>query len=641
MFSLKRGTKTAVEARRKAMRFHPTSRIGGRLAMALVSTQLFPSHSNFSSNLTVTAFSSSFCIQRVNALADGRRGYSSSLELGMSKMNQSFETWSFDKPCKTMAWSPLSVADLAASGSELDVNWTDDADLVFLGVFAPGSDNSENEEEDDSKDEEVVEPTFVGATKNLDESLGGALSNLMIENFEDFKNGAEVGTTLPTFRTYVDGKAKRYIIVGLGSEPKESEPLGSIGSAVGTAIATKCDMEKKVVRAKFLLPESIVSDGKNLKDMASAFYSTLYADNRHRTGKKVVTPAEDLRSLTLLADSPSSSESIQDSLDAGKMIATGMHMTKDIVNAPHNVLNSESLAETANRLAEESGGSLKCKILGKKECEERGMGAYLGVARGSETEPQFIHITYTPLEGDIKKKVGVVGKGLLFDTGGYNIKTSMMELMKFDCGGAAAVLGAARAVGALKPPGVECHFVVAACENMINERAFVPSDILTASNGKTIEVLNTDAEGRLTLADALVYCDKELDCESIIELSTLTGACMIALGKKVCGVWTNNDDLAEELKDVSKVTEEKSWRMPMEKSYNEQIKSKVADLTNLGLPYGGSITAALFLQNFVNKKKPYAHIDIAGPVWDDKSGATGFGAKLATEWIRRQGESDK
>jgi leucyl aminopeptidase len=201
--------------------------------------------------------------------------------------------------------------------------------------------------------------------------------------------------------------------------------------------------------------------------------------------------------------------------------------------------------------------------------------------------------------------------------------------------------GAARAVAALQPPGVEAHFVVAACENMINEKAIVPSDVLTASNGKTIEILNTDAEGRLTLADALVYCDKELDCESIIELSTLTGACMIALGKAVSGVWTDNDDLAKELEDISKTTEEKSWRMPMEKSYNKGLESKIADLSNLGDRYGGAITAALFLQNFVNKKKPFAHIDIAGPVWDDSLGATGYGAKLVTEWVRRSGESKK
>ncbi len=513
--ALQRGTKS-----RNAMRFYATSRSKGGIAMALVSTGLLAPQNKLSSSLGVTAFSSSFSLPQAHALTDGR-GYSSSSELAMSKMNQSFDTWSFDEACKTMAWSPVPVAELAASGSD-----SDDADLVFVGVFAPASDDSEEKDED--AEEEVVEPTLEGATKELDESLGGAISNLMIENFKDFKNGATAGGTLPTLRMYADGKVKRYIVVGLGSEPKEDKPL-EIGSAVGKALASKCDAEKKVVTAKVLLPESVGSDTKNLKDLSSAFYTGLYADNRHRTGKKVVTPAEDLKSLTVVSDG-ASAESMKEALDTGKMIATGMSMTKDIVNAPHNVLNSESLADTAKRIAEESGGSLKCTVLGKEECEERGMGAYLGVARGSETEPQFIHITYTP-EGPVNKKVGIVGKGLLFDTGGYNIKTQMMELMKFDCGGAAAVLGAARAVGALKPEGVEAHFVVAACENMINDKAVVPSDILTASNGKTIEVLNTDAEGRLTLADALVYCDKELDCESIIELSTLTGACMVALGK--------------------------------------------------------------------------------------------------------------
>jgi len=213
-----------------------------------------------------------------------------------------------------------------------------------------------------------------------------------------------------------------------------------------------------------------------------------------------------------------------------------------------------------------------------------------------------------------------------------------MELMKFDCGGAAAVIGAARAVGALKPEGVEAHFIVAACENMISAKAVVPSDILTASNNKTIEILNTDAEGRLTLADALVFADKECGCEKIIELSTLTGACMVSLGTKICGVWTDNDDLAKEIDTVSKATGDKSWRMPLAKEYADLLKSKIADISNLGGPYGGAITAALFLTEFVDKKKPFAHIDIAGPVWDKESGATGFGAKLVTEWVRKQGE---
>ncbi|KAG7361343.1 leucyl aminopeptidase [Nitzschia inconspicua] len=610
----------------------PTSRrlAKGGLAMALATTSQLVVPAYVSRHLAVTAFSSSFQVQQARAI-------SSTTQLGMSsKMDQSFVTWSFDEPCKTMSWSPLSSASLMVESKSDE--WDEDADLVFVGVFSPKKDKNKEQEEDDGDETEDEEPTVTlsGGAKDLDDKLGGALSNIMSENAKAFKNGAKAGSTTPTLRVFADGKAKRYIVVGLGSPPDEGKAFEGVGSAVGKALASKCDAEKKVATAKFLLPSSVAADEACMKDLSATFYSTLYVDNRFRTGKKVKTPAEDLKSLSLITDGDSPS-GLETALEAGSKLATGVCMTKDIVNAPHNVLNSVSLADTAKRLAEESGGSLKCTILGKKECEERGMGAYLGVARASETEPQFIHITYTP-QGDVKKKVGVIGKGLLFDTGGYNIKTSMMELMKFDCGGAAAVLGAARAVGALKPPGVECHFVVAACENMISDKGVVPSDILTASNGKTIEVLNTDAEGRLTLADALVYCDKELDCESIIELSTLTGACMVALGKSVCGVWTDNDDLAEELKDVCKVTEEKAWRMPLEKSYNELLESKIADIKNIGTRYGGSITAALFLQNFVSKKKPFAHLDIAGPVWDDKTGATGYGAKLVTEWVRRQGE---
>jgi leucyl aminopeptidase len=170
---------------------------------------------------------------------------------------------------------------------------------------------------------------------------------------------------------------------------------------------------------------------------------------------------------------------------------------------------------------------------------------------------------------------------------------------------------------------------------MINDKAFVPSDVLTASNGKTIEIGNTDAEGRLTLADALVYADKEVGCDSILELSTLTGAGQIALGMIVCSMFTADDDLAKDLESASKVSGDRLWRMPLVKEYNEQLKSNIADINSCGTGYGGAITAALFLQNFVSSKKPFAHIDIAGPVWDTKIGATGFGAKLVTEWVSK------
>jgi len=310
---------------------------------------------------------------------------------------------------------------------------------------------------------------------------------------------------------------------------------------VGSTLASLCDAAKNIKTCSVVLPCSLLMDDdgndRSLVDMTSEFYSALYSDNRYRTGDNVKKMAETLQSVFIVAEggsgmSDSAKSNANTAIQTGKALANGVCMSKDIVNAPHNVLNSESLANVARKIAEESGGTITCKILGKEECEKRGIGAYLGVARGSETQPQFIHLTYTPKSGNVSKRVGIVGKGLLFDTGGYNIKTAGMELMKFDCGGSAAVLGAARAVGELAPEGVEAHFIVAACENMINDKAIVPSDVLIASNGVTIEVLNTDAEGRLTLADALVYADKEVGCESIIELSTLTGSCMVALGKK-------------------------------------------------------------------------------------------------------------
>jgi len=493
------------------------------------------------------------------------------------------------------------------------------------------------------KENGEIKVSLKGIANDLDEKLNGALSDLMKENHKTFKNGGNVGITTPTLRIMSVGengnsKVKRYILVGLGKPSKfeEYETLSKLGSS----IASKCDLEKGVSSCSVLLPESIPQNS-TWSSISTALYSNLYSDNRYRTSSKKKILAEELKEMKFIQESTTEQEEISNQrnkeLQYGINLAKGIFLAKDIVNAPHNILNSVSLANTAKKIASESNGILTCKVLGKKECEARGMGSYLGVARGSETEPQFIHITYKPKSGKIHRKVGVVGKGLLFDTGGYNIKTAMMELMKFDCGGSAAVLGAARAIGILQPEGVEAHFVVAACENMINEKAMVPSDVLTASNGKTIEVVNTDAEGRLTMADALVYVDKELGCEKIIELSTLTGACMVALGKSICGVWTSDDDLAAELSEVSKKTCEKSWRMPLETSYNEQLESKIADISNCGTRYGGAITAALFLQHFVDDKVPFAHIDIAGPVWDDNKGATGYGAKLVTEWVKRQG----
>jgi len=565
-------------------------------------------------------------------------GLSTSLGMGAEKTDK-LTSWTFDEPCDIMGMNSMPTTTLSFSDeSKLE----DDTDLIILGVFAPPESDDKDDDSTSEKDEKdkTVEPMLVGRVKELDEDFSGAITELMMDNYEAFKNGAKAGSLTPTLRSIIPGsKTKRFTVLGLGEEGKDIDD--GYFAKLGREIALRCDAEKKISKCTIVLPSGITLQDKSLFDVSTEFYSTLYSDNRYRNGDKVEKKVEDLLSVTIIADGGVEDLSAaNDALASGKLMAEGVSLSKDIVNAPHNILNSESMANLARQIAADSDGTMTCKVLGKEECEARGMGAFLGVARGSETDPRFIHLTYTPKSGKASKKIGIVGKGLLFDTGGYNIKVAGMELMKFDCGGSAAVFGAAKAIGALAPDNIEAHFFVAACENMINEKAMVPSDILTASNGKTIEIINTDAEGRLTLADALVYADEEVGCDSIIELSTLTGACMVSLGLNICGVWTADDELAAELAQVSKVTGEKSWRMPLEEEYNDQLKSKIADISNCGTRYGGAITAALFLQNFVSEKVPFAHIDIAGPVWDDKLGATGFGAKMVTEWICMKGKKE-
>ena len=313
--------------------------------------------------LTVTAFSIAGVQQ---AKSSSFRSISTSKS--MSKMDQSFPTWSFDEPCRSMAWTELAPGSLKSAPYSDD--WASDADLVVVGVFAPKKED-DDESSDDKKDEEpTVE--LSGAAKAMDEKLGGALSDMMKEHAKEFKNGASAGSTTPSLRILADGKMQRYVVLGLGTEPGEDGPEG-VGAAIGKAVASKCD-EEKVATAKVLLPETVGENSSVFTDIGSSFYSTLYSDNRFRTGDKVKQAGEKLSTVTFITEGTDGSAA-GPALETGKKVATGIHMTKDIVNAPHNILNSESLADTAKRLADESGGTLKCTILGKAECEERGMGA--------------------------------------------------------------------------------------------------------------------------------------------------------------------------------------------------------------------------------------------------------------------------
>lgn len=321
----------------------------------------------------------------------------------------------------------------------------------------------------------------------------------------------------------------------------------------------------------------------------------------------------------------------------GEIIAEAVNWTRDLVNEPGSVMTPYRLAELAQGLAKD--GDVTCKILGPKECEKQKMRLLLAVSMGSTMEPRFIHLTYKP-KGKEKprRKLVLVGKGVTFDSGGLSLKPgNSMQDMKTDMAGAAAVLGVARALPAL---GIkdEVHLLVPTCENMPSGSSYRVGDVVTGMAGKSVEILNTDAEGRLILADALAYAVK-LGADEIIDLATLTGACMVALGPHVAGVMGNDRAMVERFMAAARRAGEEVWPLPLPRRLKEQLKSPVADLKNVGDRWGGALTAGLFLQEFVDKTT-WIHVDIAGPANADKEwghirkGGTGFGVTAVLEYLR-------
>ncbi|WP_036484522.1 leucyl aminopeptidase [Myxosarcina sp. GI1] len=478
------------------------------------------------------------------------------------------------------------------------LDWT--GDLLAVGIF-------EGETE------------LAGDLAKLDDKLAGIVKELIAE--EEFEGKA--GSTI-TSRVGNKNPVRKIALVGLGK--LEDLKLDSWRSAAA-AIARLAAKEKSL---GISLPVGSEAADKIAQAMAEAIVLALHQDNRFKSepeDKQTKLETVDLIGLNG-----------QDGAVAkGETIASGVILARELVNAPANAIDPVAMAETAQKLAEECG--LAIEILERDACEqfEQGMGAYLGVAQASDLPPKFIHLTYKP-DGTPKKKLAIVGKSVTFDSGGLNLKVSGsgIETMKMDMGGGAATLGAAKAIAQLKPD-VEVHFICAAAENMISGHAMHPGDILKASNGKTIEVNNTDAEGRLTLADALVFAEK-LEVDAIVDLATLTGACIVALGNNIAGLWSTDDSLAEQIKTAAESAGEKFWQLPMEEKYFEGLKSQIADMKNTGPRAGGSITAALFLKQFI-KDTPWAHLDIAGPVWSDKpdgidnKGATGFPVRTLVNWV--------
>ncbi|CAD5373748.1 aminopeptidase A, a cyteinylglycinase [Rubrivivax sp. A210] len=360
--------------------------------------------------------------------------------------------------------------------------------------------------------------------------------------------------------------------------------------------------------------------------LVAAVAESLYV---YRQTKPSAPAASRLQKISLVC-AKDGAAALAEGLRLGEHLAAGTELARELANLPANHCTPRHLADTARRLGKEHG--LKVEILERADCEKLGMGSFLAVAQGSAEAPKFIVARYQGA-GKAEAPVVLVGKGITFDTGGISIKPSAeMDEMKFDMGGAASVLGTLRAVAGLKAK-VNLVGIIPACENMPSSRAVKPGDVVTSLSGQTIEILNTDAEGRLILCDALSYAER-LKPAVVVDIATLTGACVIALGHHRSGLFSGDDPLAAELLAAGEQALDPAWRMPLDEEYDEALKSNFADMGNVGPRAGGAITAAMFLKRFTAKLR-WAHLDIAGTAWKSGAakGATGRPVPLLTHFV--------
>jgi leucyl aminopeptidase len=359
-----------------------------------------------------------------------------------------------------------------------------------------------------------------------------------------------------------------------------------------------------------------------------------YEPDRYKSGNE--KPKNEVESFSVIAEQDG--EDFQAAAARGRILAEAQNFTRALVNEPANRLSPTNIADAARQLAAEM--SLGCDVLDRERMKELGMGALLGVAQGSDEPPALIVLHYRPEKPAGETHLGLVGKGVTFDTGGISIKPADgMEKMKYDMAGGGAMLGAMRALAQLKP-GIAVSAFIPCVENMPGSRAQRPGDIVTAMSGKTVEVINTDAEGRLILADALTYARKQ-GCTHLVDAATLTGAIVVALGHYRVGLFANDEALRDRVLTASEAEGERMWPMPLDEEYKDYLKSPFADLPNVGGRWGGAVTAAMFLKEFA-EDTPWVHLDIAGTAWLDDGkpflakGASGVPVRtlvrLATTW---------
>ena len=472
------------------------------------------------------------------------------------------------------------------------------------------------------KADAIIVSLFQGVKKldgdiaNIDRALDGAISQL-------FKQGEIKGKLKEVTLVHSLGKlpATRVVVAGLGKK------RGLTQDKIRQTVAQTCRiLRRKNVESVATTPQGAGIAGITPKSSAQAITEGallgLYTFRQHITKEPEYG---EIKQLTIVGADKTELPLLEQGSRQGRILAEAANLARDMVNEPANYETPSRMAETAAKIAESYG--LEFSVLEREQMQEMGMGALLGVAQGSQQPPKFITLNYKGNDST-KPDLVLVGKGITFDSGGISIKPSeAMGEMKGDMGGGAAVIAAMDAIAQLKPK-INVTALIAATENLPSGNALKPGDILTAMNGKTIEIISTDAEGRLTLADALSYANK-LEAKRIIDVATLTGACIVALGNVCSGAFSNNQELSNKVIAAGAEAGERIWPMPMYDEYKEQNKSDVADIKNVGGRYGGAITAAQFLAEFVGDT-PWVHLDIAGTNLTDKEqgylvkGATGI-----------------
>jgi leucyl aminopeptidase len=420
-------------------------------------------------------------------------------------------------------------------------------------------------------------------------------------------------------------KAKRLLLIGGGkAKGFSASDLRKLAGAVVRALKPR-----GIRSVAFVAPDSMNAESAVKNIIEGAFVGNFDPDT-YKSDRK----DQQIDSFTVVAAGDQAK--LQKAHDEAVIIGESQNFTRDLVNEPSNHMTPTILAERAKKMAKEVG--LKCETYGADKIKELKMGAFWGVAQGSDEPPALIVLHYEPAGAPANVKLGLVGKGITFDTGGISIKPADgMEKMKYDMAGGAAMLGAMRAIALLKP-NVKVTCIVCATENMPSGKAQKPGDIQTAMSGKTIEIINTDAEGRLVLADGLTYA-KQLGCTHLVDAATLTGAVVVALGYANAGVFANDDKMYDRFNSALAKSGEKFWRLPVGEEYLDNMRSNIADLVNAGARWGGASNAAAFLKEFA-EDTPWLHLDIAGTAWMEDAkpwiakGPSGIAVRTLIEFAR-------